>query len=73
MEDIHLSSTKSPGPGAYNTVEQSIYKTLSPHWTLVSRQPPPSDGTLKPPPNAYDPHMVKRSLKSLTTNFYLQH
>ncbi|ELU11338.1 hypothetical protein CAPTEDRAFT_161832 [Capitella teleta] len=55
---FHEDLQKTPGPGAYATITPNKYKHQSPHYSLVSRNVMPGDGTKKPGPGAHSPEKV---------------
>jgi len=52
---FHEDLQKTPGPGAYNTADPSLYKDKAPHYSMTSRNVMPGDTTMKPGPGAHSP------------------
>uniref|UniRef100_A0A670JBC2 Outer dense fiber protein 3-like n=1 Tax=Podarcis muralis TaxID=64176 RepID=A0A670JBC2_PODMU len=53
--------SKTPGPCNYRLVDPSVYKNRPPHFSMLARNMPPGDNTLKPGPGAYSPEKVRTS------------
>ncbi|KAJ7329370.1 hypothetical protein JRQ81_015544 [Phrynocephalus forsythii] len=55
---------KTPGPCNYRVVDPSVYKNRPPHYSMLARNMPPGDNTVKPGPGAYSPekHTQQRGL-----------
>ncbi|KAK6177879.1 hypothetical protein SNE40_012754 [Patella caerulea] len=49
---------QAPGPGTYNTIEPSTFKSKAPLYSMTSRHAMPGDTTRKPGPGAYSPQNV---------------
>ncbi|CAG0883629.1 unnamed protein product [Darwinula stevensoni] len=47
-----------PGPGAYKTIDASVYKQKSPNYSLSGRTLMPGDHTIKPGPGAHSPEKM---------------
>nr|XP_028603319.1 outer dense fiber protein 3-like [Podarcis muralis] len=56
--------SKTPGPCNYRLVDPSVYKKRPPQFSMLARNMPPGDNTLKPGPGAYSPekHTPQRGL-----------
>ncbi|XP_040400645.1 outer dense fiber protein 3B [Cygnus olor] len=46
---------KTPGPCNYRVVDANVYKSRAPQYSMLARNPPPGDSTIKPGPGAYNP------------------
>lgn len=55
---------KTPGPGAYTTVQSEKYKSAPPKYSLTGRNEMPGDTTLKPGPAAYSPEKQFKNAKN---------
>lgn len=63
---------KTPGPGAYKTVDADMIKKKSPRYTLSQRYELPSDKTKVPGPGAFSPEKVKIDAAPMVT-FGIRH
>lgn len=61
---FHEDLKKTPGPGAYNTTDPSIFKDKLPQYSMTSRNVMPGDGTQKPGPGAHSPEKVNMTRRS---------
>lgn len=50
---------QTPGPCNYRLVDPSVYKTRPPHYSMLARNMPPGDNSVKPGPGAYSPEKVR--------------
>jgi len=55
---------KTPGPGTYGAVDTNAYMTKKPQYSLIGRNMPPGDSSLKPGPGAHAPETVTAHKKS---------
>uniref|UniRef100_H9GH45 Outer dense fiber of sperm tails 3B n=1 Tax=Anolis carolinensis TaxID=28377 RepID=H9GH45_ANOCA len=55
---------QTPGPCNYRVVDTGVYKNRPPHYSILARNMPPGDNTLKPGPGAYSPekHTQQRGI-----------
>jgi len=54
---------KTPGPGAYTTVNSDKYKSSQPKYSITGRNAMPGDTTTKPGPAAYSPERQYKNAK----------
>jgi len=55
---FHEDLQRTPGPGAYSSIDPNTYKNNAPNYSLRSRAPMPGDSTQKPGPGAHSPERV---------------
>ncbi|XP_035169740.1 outer dense fiber protein 3B [Oxyura jamaicensis] len=48
---------QTPGPCKYRVVDANVYKSRAPQYSMLARNVPPGDNTIKPGPGAYSPSM----------------
>lgn len=71
---FHEDLQKTPGPGAYNTVDPNCYKNKSAEHSMTSRNIMPGDGTQKPGPGAHSPEKSwKHTQHSPMFSFGIRH
>nr|XP_047908630.1 outer dense fiber protein 3B [Anser cygnoides] len=46
---------QTPGPCNYRVVDANVYKSRAPQYSMLARNAPPGDSTVKPGPGAYSP------------------
>ena len=63
---FHEDLQKTPGPGNYNIVAPSKYKTEQPHYSMLGRNVMPGDSTLKPGPGSHYPEKVQQQQQHKT-------